>query len=916
MSSCMNRCRAVVLGTLLVLASVAPLAAQNGAPGASAPRDASHGHAVASPVARAVALPGPVTLDGRLDDAAWAAAEPATDFRQQNPDDGQPATQRTEVRFLFDAEALYIGARMYDTEGGAGIRSRLVRRDQQVEADRLEVVFDTYHNHLGRTSFAVNPSGVRYDAGQASEYTDPSWDPVWEAKTAVDDEGWTAEIRIPFSQLRFPRDSVQVWGMQIWRTASRLNEVSMWSHWGRSEFGGPQRFGHLEGLAVQRGTRRLEVLPYVVGRSQFLRPGDAANPFFDQRTTDARAGVDLKYLLTSNLTLDATINPDFGQVEVDPAVVNLSAFETFFPERRPFFIEGSGVFGFGGFNCYFCSNVSSMSLFYSRRIGRSPQGAAPSGTDYADVPDASTILGAAKVSGRTGGGWTLGMLDAVTSREHARTMTGGVPGTHEVEPLTNYFVGRVRKDLNGGNLVVGAIATSVSRFTDEASLTSRLPSHAEALGLDWNARWKNRTYSFMGNMAFTSVSGEATAIDRLQRSSARYFQRPDRAPGSNGAFSSGYDPTATSLRGWGGYGRVAKEAGNWLWEVAGNVRSQGFEANDMAFLTRADYYWMNANLFRTFNRPTSWYRQINLIAGAQQQYNFEGDLTDRQFHGFLFYQFLNYWNVNGFVIRRTEVDDDRLTRGGPVVRRVGNWFYNANLNTDSRKSLSFFLNGNYSRTDEGYVGYGTSLNAQIRPASNLSVSVAPSYNLSRSAQQYVTAVDAPGLDAFYGRRYVFADLEQRTIGFDTRVNLTMSPGLTVELYAQPFISSVHHDRFKEFAAPRTTDKRVYGEDIGTIAAVQSAGGQVTGYSIDPDGAGAQAAFTIQNPDFNLRSLRGNMVIRWEYRPGSTLFLVWTRAGSDFSPFVDDFRAGRDVDAMFAAKADNVFLLKMTYWLNR
>lgn len=859
------RCR---LGMVLLLVAF-PIGAEEargqGGPTLAA-REPNHGHAIASPRTTAARRHEPIVLDGRLDEPIWATLQPATNFIQQDPDDGQPATQRTEVRFLFDADALYIGARMYDTEGRAGVRTRLVRRDQSTSgSDRLDIIFDTFHNHLGRTSFSINPSGVRYDAGQATEFTDPSWDPVWEAKTAVDDEGWTAELRIPFSQLRFPRDSIQTWGLQIWRNVSRINEVSMWSHWGRNESGGPPRFGHLEGLEIQRGGRRLEVLPYVVGRGQFLHSGDAANPFVKQRSADTRVGADLKYLLTSNLTLDATINPDFGQVEVDPAVVNLSAFESFFSERRPFFVEGSGVFGFGGFNCYFCSNVSSMSLFYSRRIGRPPQGPAPDGADYTDVPTASTILGAAKITGRTRTGWTIGLLDAVTGRAHARTLTGGALGRHEVEPLTNYFVGRARKDLNRGDLTFGAIATSVTRFTDEPTLTARLPSHAETVGFDWNARWKDRTYSFFGNVAFSNVSGDSAAIHRIQRSSARYFQRPDRGAGSNGVFSGAYDPLATHLRGWGGYARLGKDSGEWLWETAVNVRSPGFEANDLAFLTRADYLWMNANLFRIFSRPTGWYRQLHTIAGAQQQINFDGDLTDRQFHAFLWWQFLNYWNVNGFVIRRTEVSDDRLTRGGPVVRRAGSWYYNANLNTDGRRTLAFFLNGNHGHSDEGYNGYGTSLTAQIRPASNLSLSLSPGYSLSRSATQYVTAVDAPELAAFDGRRYLFADLEQRTVSFDTRLNYTMSPGLTVELYAQPFISSVRHDRFKEFAAPRTTSKRVFAESGGSVTPVPDGDGQIAEYLIDPDGTGGAAAFTVANPDFNFRSLRGNMVVRWEYR---------------------------------------------------
>lgn len=908
MSACTYRCGFTAAVAIAVLTS-GSAAAQNGGPSPISP-EPTHGHASATRLATTALRRLPIVLDGRLDDAAWAEVAPSSDFIQREPEDGQPATQRTEVRILHDEDALYIGARMFDTEGALGVRTRLVRRDQQTESDWLEVTFDTFHDHVGRTVFAVNPSGVKRDAGQASEFADPSWDPIWEAKTLIDSLGWTAELRIPLSQLRFPTDSVQTWGLQLFRVASRINEVSMWAHWPLGEPGGPQRYGHLEGLAMTGGTRRLEVMPYVVGRGQFLRPGNPADPFFDQRSADSRFGADIKYNLSSNLTLAATINPDFGQVEVDPAVVNLSAFETFFPERRPFFIEGSGVFGFGGFNCNFCSNVSSMSLFYSRRVGRAPQGDLPAGTEYSSRPDASSILGAAKLTGRTPGGWTLGVLNAVTGRQHAEIVLDGARGAHEVEPLTNYLVARARRDnALGRDLSIGGIVTSVYRSTSEPMLTSRLTSHAEAVGVDWHYRWNGRAYSFMGNMAATNVAGEATAIDRIQRSSARYFQRPDRQGGA-------YDPDLTSLRGWGGYARVAKQAGDWQWEAAINFRTGGFEANDMAFLTRADYFYHNANLLRIWNRPSSWYRQLHLLAGGQQQYNFDGDMTDRQFQAFFYLQTLNYWNINGFVIRRTEVADDRLTRGGPVVHRAGNLYYNLNINSDSRRMLSVGLNGNTGITDDGYRSYGISANTMFRPASNLSLSVSPGWNVSDAGNQYVTARPAPELTAFGGTRYIFADARQKNLSFDTRINYTMSPGLTLELYAQPFISSVKYDRFKEFTETRSTSRRVFAEDGGTVTTTSNAAGQVTGYTIDPDGSGASAPFSLSNPDFNLRSLRGNMVVRWEYRPGSTLFLVWTRSGSDFSPFTDDFRMGRDVDAMFGAKADNVFLVKMTYWLNR
>jgi len=912
------RSRRRVPPSLVLLLLAPPLAAQ--ARGPAAQVLSSHGasaHALPSPTVHAAARSGPITLDGRLDEAAWAAAEPATSFRQNDPHEGEPASQRTEIRIIYDEEALYLGARMFDSLGASGVRTQLARRDASYSSsDYIEFVFDTYHNHLGRTIFAVNPSGVKQDAGQAAENADPSWDPVWEVKTAIDSLGWTAEFRIPFSQLRFARDSVQTWGMQVWRQETRLNELSMWSFWGKTETGGPSRFGHIEGLRAGRSPRRLELLPYVVGRARRLKPGDPLDPFYRQHSTDGRAGGDLKYLLTSNLTLDATFNPDFGQVEVDPAVVNLTAFETFFPEKRPFFIEGSGTFGFGGFSCFFCSNVSSLSLFYSRRIGRVPQGNVPDGAAYADVPDATTILGAAKATGRTRQGWTIGLLDAVTDRERAPVIVSGAPASQLVEPYTNYFVGRLKKDFNRGNLVFGTMATSVWRRLDDSLLTAKLPAHAEALGFDWIARWKNRTYTLQGNLAFSNVEGDSSAIQRLQSSSARYFQRPDRGNGSNGLFSDRYDPGATALRGFGGYARVAKDAGNWLFEGATNFRSPGFEANDLGFNTRSDYVWMSGNVLRSWTRPTAWYRGLTLIAGGQQQVNFDGDLTDRQVQAYSQIQMLNYWNLSAFTIRSAELFDDRLTRGGPVVKRPGSWYQEMDVSSDSRKRIAVSAFPYYRRTDEGRIGYGFGPTVTIRPASNVSLSFSPSYNYNESSAQYVQAVSDSTAAAFYGNRYVFADLRQKSLSFDTRINVTFTPTLTFELYAQPFVSAVHYSRFKEFAAPRTLRKLVYGEDVGTVSTTRDAAGTVTDYTVDPDGAGPAAAFSFANPDFTLRSLRGNAVVRWEYRPGSTIFLVWTRDGSDTAGYAGDVAFSRDVDALFHAKADNVFLVKASWWLNR
>ena len=890
------------------LFALLPFAAPAGAE-AQAP---STGHDSPVPSASAARRTGAVAIDGRLDEAAWSAAQPVTDFVQYEPREMEPATQRTEVRFLFDEEALYVGARMYDSLGAEGVATRLVRRDGQYDSDHFMLILDTYHDHLGSAQFTVNPSGVKGDNLNG----DDSWDPVWQTSAQIDSLGWTAELRIPYSQLRFARGASQTWGMQVGRQVNRLNEFSHWSAWRQNENGGPNRFGHLTGIEIgQVSVGATEIVPYVLAQSTNRAPGDEQNPFFRSNEQNYRVGLDLKHRLTSNLTLSATLNPDFGQVEVDPAVVNLSVFETGFQEKRPFFVEGQGYFGFSPFWCHFCSNSSNLGLFYSRRIGRVPQGGglADDRSEYANVPDNTTILGAAKVTGRTQNGWSIAVLDALAGRERADLIMGdGGRDDMVVEPLTNYFVTRVKRDMRGGNLVMGGMATSTYRDLGGTLLSDRLTEHAEAFGYDTEAWWKQRTYHFLFGAAVSQVSGDSAAIRRVQQSSARYFQRPDRKQGSNGLFSDRYDPTLTALRGYGVYSRIAKDAGDWRWELAGNVRSPGFEVNDIAFLTRTDYLWTNANIARGWSTPTKWFRRAEILVGAQQQFNFDGDLTDRQARVSLYTQLLNYWNIGAFSIRRADALDERLTRGGPVVRR-GGWYYNQlNLSTDSRKKLSFGMNPSYGPHDFG-TDWSINFDTQYRPASNVSISVEPAYSVSSTGYQYVTDRTDPTATEFFGKRYVFANLEQRTLSMNTRLNVTFTPDLSLELFAQPFISSGAYADFKQYDAPRRLDMSVYGKDVGTIRSEGT--GEDRKYFVDPDGEGPAASFDFDDPNFNFRSLRGNAVLRWEYRPGSTLFLVWTQDRSDNDSF-GDLRFDRDRRALFGAAANNVFLLKVNYWLSR
>ncbi|HVF41149.1 MAG TPA: DUF5916 domain-containing protein, partial [Gemmatimonadaceae bacterium] len=793
---------------LLAAAASVPVGAQQTTRSQSDPR----------PVAKAAQRASSVVIDGKLDEAAWSAATPISELIQSSPNEGRPASEKTELRFLYDEGAIYIGARMFDSQGAKGVRAVLARRDAVMQgsnsltSDQIAIVFDTYRDKNGRTWFELNPLGVKGDHLNG----DGSFDPVWEGDANIDSLGWTAEFRIPYSQLRFSRDPQQIWGMQVWRTIDRLNESNMWAFWRSNEFGGPAYFGTLEGITVASQPRQTEIVPYATSRATMARVPDG-DPYRSSRDAKFRAGADLKLNVTSSLTLDATVNPDFGQVEVDPAVVNLSVFETTFSEKRPFFVSNSGYFSTGGLSCYFCNNVSSLNLIYTRRIGRSPQlaGVLGSRAQYVDVTDATTILGAAKITGRTKGGVSVGLLNAVTNSETAtfRSPGGTEDEEFQVEPLANYFIGRLRKDFRGGSTRIGTIGTLVNRSLDNDDQIQRLRKSAGAIGFDVDHRWSNRMYSLNIQSALTDIRGDSAAIRRAQQSSARYYQRTGRTVTSDGLFDTEYDPTRTQLNGYGFYTRLAKETGNWLWEAMHNRRSPGFEANDMGVLSRADYKYVLGNVVRQWTTPGSWYRNVWASAGAQAQFNYEGDRTDLDYHSNLSATFKNNWNAGIVQIYRPNYLDERLTRGGPTVSHYGYNFLGFDIRGDSRSRLAWGFNFNYvtpvGSSEGGRIAYYPSLT--FKPSPSINVSVSPSWDHDYTAQQFVTSrTDANAPAGFGGVRYVFGRLEQKTFAVNTRVNATFTPNLTLELFAQPFLASGHYTSFKEFAKPKSGDMTYYG----------------------------------------------------------------------------------------------------------
>ncbi|HEV2132115.1 MAG TPA: DUF5916 domain-containing protein [Longimicrobiaceae bacterium] len=841
-------------------------------------------------MARAVHANESIRIDGRLDEPAWASATPVTEFTQVVPTEGAPATERTEIRFLFDDEALYIGARMYDR---AKVTTRLGRRDMSMEAsDWLTVIIDSYHDHRTAFGFEINPSGVRRDQTRAGDGEDDSWDPVWEAATSVDAEGWTAELRIPFSQLRFNPGAEQAWGIQIERQIARNREFSVFSFTPTSQPGGIPRFGHLHGLRELRTGKRLEVLPYSVMRADNV--DRSANPYRDNREYDASAGVDLKYRVTSDLTLDVTVNPDFGQVEVDPAEVNLSAIETFFQEKRPFFVEGSEIFSFGA--------GGGNNAFYSRRIGRTPQ-ILPQ-TPARDVADAAGILGAAKLSGRTRGGWSVGVLNALTGREEVLFRDGqGFDQRTTAEPLTNYFVGRLRRDFRAGQSVFGGMFTAVNRDLDTELLRNTLRSAAYTGGADFRHEWAQRTWALNGFVSGSYVQGSREAITLAQMAPWHYFQRPD-------ADHLELDPNKTSLLGMSTQVQLQYRQGrHWRYSVLGGTTTPEYEVNDIGFQYRADRIDGQASVTYVENRPGSFLRswQVTGTTRAERNYDFEHVMD--MFALNTQWQHLNYWvfRLNGNYFLPSF--DDRLTRGGPAADRPASGRIWMALYSDSRKPVAMDIESSYEGNDaggwNGFVGVGVN----ARPAPSWNFSVIPVLQRSHSKAQYLGVVDDALATGTFGRRYLFSELDQTTLSVQTRLNVTFTPGLSLQVFAQPFISSADFGAPAELRAPRTYDFLVYGRDTGAIEPTED------GFRIFPEGReGTASPFTLRNRDFNLRSLRGNAVLRWEWRAGSTLYLAWQQNREDRDG-VGNFELARDRTALFAARPDNVLVLKVNYWLN-
>ncbi len=854
---------------------------------------------------RATRTAKPPAIDGQLNDEAWAQAQVLSDFTQRDPDEGKPATERTEVRVLYDDSALYVGARLFDREV-AQVGRRLSTRDGDGDADRITFYLDPMHDHLTGVMFRVSAANVQTDAVLFNDtWDDWSWNAVWESRVTSDEDGWSVEMRIPLSQLRFPAGDRQTWGINVERFIRRRNEEAWLELVPKDQNGRASRMVHLAGLDGLKPARRLELLPYTAGRAEYVAPASTANPFNDGSRLFASAGLDMKYGLTSNLTVDATVNPDFGQVEVDPAVVNLTAFETFFEEKRAFFLEGSQIFnnfGRGGSNGNWGFNNSEPQIFYSRRIGRTPQLHADA--EFIDPPTATTIFGAAKLTGKTARGWSIGLLEAVTSTEMAPTQTALIPGEVVVEPMTNYAVIRMQRDI-GRRAGLGILGTAVHRRLSEPYVEAQLPGAAYVVGTDgYLFLDADRDWVINGSVAGSRVTGSRAVIGQLQRAPQRYYQRPDAAHLT-------LDPNATSLNGFSGRLNFNKNSGlvqvnALLWGV-----SPGFESNDVGFHSNGDRAGGHAVVIWRNVTPGRILRSRSLWVAKAYTWNFAREIQSDVLGSQLSVTFMNYWSGGASIFAGRRSLEDRLTRGGPMSQSPTGADYGFYVNSDDRKWLSVNFNAGFRDDAAGGWGRNVSLGFNLKPSERLKFSIGPDWNRSYGFAQYVRSVDDPTATSTFGGRYVFGGIDQWQLSMTTRANVIFSPHASLQVFMQPLLATGDYSGFKELAQPRTYDFLEYGKDTGSLTLDPAT--QI--YVVDPDGSGAASPFAFGNPDYNFKSLRLNAVFRWEMKPGSNFYAVWTRQQQDFTN-PGRFAPGRDTHAMFAAPGDDVILFKVSYWLGR
>lgn len=838
-------------------------------------------------------------IDGVLDDEAWNTVPWGTDFNQRQPDDSAPVSQETAFKILYDDRFIYVAWRAFDTEPEL-IEARMGRRDD-FPGDWVEINFDSFNDKRTGFSFSTSASGVRGDEFISNDGNnwDDSWNPTWFSKAKVDDQGYTVEARIPLSQLRFGKADSQEWGLQVNRELFRKGEASSWASVKQTQPGWVSRFGKLKGLEGIKPRKPLELQPYLLGQVRTGGRYDENDPFGRRTDTRLSGGLDGRIGITNDVAVDFTINPDFGQVEADPGAINLDGFQIFFREQRPFFVENRNIFDYNLTFAEAGGPYNQDLLFYSRRIGGSPSRFVGENRElgrYVQQPENTTILGAAKVSGKTQSGLSLGLLTSATEREFATIVDSDGEVETEVEPFTSYNVGRVQQDFNKQQSSIGVMLTSVNRDLQTEELDF-LHNDAYSGGIDLVHRWKDRAWVLRANGVFSQVKGSEEAITRTQRSFEHLFQRPD-------ADHLGVDSSATRLNGSGGTVSIGEFDGDWVFQTGATYRSPGLELNDIGFLSNTDQINFFAWGARRWRNPGKIFNRFQWNQNIYAGWDFDGTALNRSYNSNAWGQFKNFSNANFFINLEQQDISKNALRGGPLFRRPAGYALGGSYSTDERKKFVAGVRINGGSGYDGNVNGGSiGLDLQYQPLDALALYVGPSYNWTNRRDQYFdTQTDGERTGYLHGR------IEQQTLSLTLRGTYNITPDFTIQYYAQPFIARGVYDQFKIVDNPLAKDfeDRFYTFPETTVFYDE----ELDRYTVDDDDE-RDIDFDFGNPDFNFLQFRSNLVIRWEYLPGSTFFIVWqqgTSGGTDpsksvFSALTED---------LFGNDLRNTFLVKGTY----
>ena len=849
-------------------------------------------------------LQGPITLDGIPSEDAWNAVDWSGDFIQWKPGEGQPPSQPTRFKILYDEKFLYVAYHCIDQQPDSIIK-RMDRRDQ-FPGDWVEINIDSYHDHRNAFSFTLSVSGVRGDEFVSVDGNnwDVNWNPIWFAKTHIDATGWTAEVKIPFSQLRYGNETDKVWGIQVTRRLFRKEEMSTWQFIPQSTGVWVSRFGELHGLKNIPMHRQIEIAPYVTAQTDKYKQ-EAGNPFAKGSDSKITGGVDGKFAVTNDLILDFTVNPDFGQVEADPSQVRIDGFQNFFEERRPFFMESRNIFDYQLTGSEAGGDFDSDLLFYSRRIGGSPHGYPTTiNGEYVKMPQNTSILGAAKFSGKTRKGWSIGILESITEKETATIDNHGERRDELVEPLTSYFVGRLQKDIHEGKTIIGGIFTGVNRSN---GLNDLLHRNAYSGGLDFLHQWKNRTWYIRGNVIISHVQGSKEAILNTQTSFEHLFQR-------SAASEVSVDSTRTSLTGTGGTIRFGKTGGRsgrlgqvFKFETGVTLRSPELELNDIGFMLTANeinhFTWAGIHYQKSF-----WmFRNARLNYNHWSRWDYSGKFTYQAFNFNSHATFKNNWQTGtGTTWNPFDISNNSL-RGAIAIRRPAGMSHNFYVTTDSRKKayINYTMNNFWGFSNTMKVSE-YSLAVYFQPLNALRISISGAYDYYwRRQDQFVSNVSFNNTP-----RTITGEVRQHTLRFTGRLSYNISPDLTIQYYGQPYITRPEYNHFAYVANPlaKKFNDRFHAFNSNEIKEVNGE------YAVDENGDGA-TDYTFSKPDFNFVQFRSNFIVRWEYKPGSELYLVWSQ-GNTPDAIAD---LDRDVplpkslfNNAFTSDARNIFLIKCTY----